>query len=48
MITLPQNAPIYRLIKKPDYDNADRTSLRMMTQDFYPIDSEGEIEYLNL
>ena len=34
--------------KEPDYDNADPASLQMMTQDYYPIDSEGEIEYLNL
>ena len=31
----------------PDYDDADPASLHM-TQDFYPIDSEGEIEYSNL
>ena len=34
--------------EEPDYDDADPASLHMMTQDFYPIDSEGEIEYLNL
>ena len=34
--------------KEPDYDNADPASSQMMTQDYYPIDSEGEIEYLNL
>ena len=34
--------------KKPDCDNADPASLQMMTQDYYPINSEGEIEYLNL
>ena len=33
---------------EPDYDDADPASLHMMTQDHYPIDSEGEIEYLNL
>ena len=31
-----------------DYNDADPASLHMMTQDHYPIDSEGEIEYLNL
>ena len=31
-----------------DYDNADPTSLQMMAQNYCPIDSEGEIEYLNL
>ena len=31
--------------EEPDYDNADPASLHMMTQDFYPIDSEGEMEY---
>ena len=31
-----------------DYDNVDPPSLQMMTQDYCPIDSEGEVEYLNL
>ena len=34
--------------EEPDYDNADLASLQMLMQDYYPIDSEGEIEYLNL
>ena len=34
--------------EEPDYDNADPASLQMMTQDYYPIDSEREVEYLNL
>ena len=34
--------------KEPDCDDVDPASLQMMTQDYYPIDSEGEIEYLNL
>ena len=34
--------------EEPDYDDADPASLHMMTQDFYPIDSESETEYLNL
>ena len=34
--------------EEPDYDNADPASLQMMTQDYYPIDSKGEAEYLNL
>ena len=34
--------------KEPDCDDADPASLQMMTQDYYPIDSEGEIEYLIL
>ena len=34
--------------KQPDCDDADAASLQMMTQDYYPINSEGEIEYLNL
>ena len=34
--------------EEPDCDNADPASLQMMTQDHYTIDSEGEIEYLNL
>ena len=39
------NTPTY---EEPDCDNADPASLQMMTQDYYPVDSEGEIEYLNL
>ena len=31
--------------EEPDCDGADPASLQMMTQDHYPIDSEGEIEY---
>ena len=34
--------------EEPDYDDADLASLQMMTQNYYPIDSEGEVEYLNL
>ena len=34
--------------EKPDYDDADSASLQMMTQDYYPNDSKGKVEYLNL
>ena len=34
--------------EEPDCDDADPASLQMMTPDHYPIDSEGEIKYLNL
>ena len=34
--------------EEPEYDDADPASLHFMTQDHYPTDSEGEIEYLNL
>ena len=34
--------------EEPEYDDADPASLLLMTQDHYHIDSEGEIEYLNL
>ena len=34
--------------EEPDYDDADLASLQMMTQNYYLIDSEGEVEYLNL
>ena len=34
--------------KEPDCDDTDAASLQMMTQDYYPINSEGEKEYLNL
>ena len=29
--------------EEPDYDDADPASLQMMTQSYYPNDSEGEI-----
>ena len=48
MITLHLNALIPPTDKEPDYDDADPTSLQMMTQNYCPIDSEGEVEYLNL
>ena len=34
--------------EEPDYDNADPASLQMITQNYCLIDSEGEVEYLNL
>ena len=34
--------------EEPDCNDVDSASLQMMTQYYYPIDSEGEIEYLNL
>ena len=34
--------------EEPDYDNADPASLQMMTPNYCPIDSEREVEYLNL
>ena len=34
--------------EEPDYDEADPASLQMLVQNYYPIDSEGEVEYLNL
>ena len=34
--------------KEPDYDDTDPASLQMFMQDYYPIDSEEEVEYLNL
>ena len=34
--------------KEPDYNDAGPESLQMLTQNYYPIDSEGEVEYLNL
>ena len=44
----PSECPNTPTDKEPDCDNADPASLQMMTPDYYPIDSEGEIEYLNL
>ena len=34
--------------EETDCEDADPASLQMMTQGHYPINSEGEIEYLNL
>ena len=34
--------------EEPDYDDADPASLQMLMQNYYPTDSEGEVEYLNL
>ena len=34
--------------EEPDYDDTDPASLQMLVQNYYPIDSEGEVEYLNL
>ena len=34
--------------EEPDYDIADPASLQMIIQSYCPIDSEGEVEYLNL
>ena len=34
--------------EETDCDNADPVSLQMMTHNHYPVDSKGEIEYLNL
>ena len=34
--------------EEPDCDDANPASLQMMTQGYYPTDSEGEVEYLNL
>ena len=48
MITLHQNASIPQLMKNQTMTMLDPASLQMMTQDYYPIDSEGEVEYLNL
>ena len=40
--------PNMSTVEEPEYDDADPASLQMLTQDYYPIHSEGEIEYLNL
>ena len=34
--------------EEPDYDDAGPASLQMLVQNYYPIDSEGEVKYLNL
>ena len=34
--------------EETDYDDTDPASLQMITQNYYPNDSEGEAEYLNM
>ena len=34
--------------EETDYEDVDPASLQMMTQNYSPVDSEGEEEYLNL
>ena len=34
--------------EETDYEDVDPASLQMMTQNYGPVDSEGEVEYLNL
>ena len=34
--------------EETDYEDADPASLQMMSQNYSPIDSEGEADYLNL
>ena len=34
--------------EEPDYEDIDPASLQMMAQNYGQIDSEGEVEYLNL
>ena len=34
--------------EETDYEDIDPASLQMMTQNYGPVDSEGEVEYLNL
>ena len=34
--------------EEQDYDDASPASLQMLAQNYYPINSEGEVEYLNL
>ena len=34
--------------KETDYEDVDPASLQMMTQNYGLVDSEGEVEYLNL
>ena len=40
--------PQYPTEEEPDYDDADPASLQMITQNYFPNDLEGEVEYLNL
>ena len=34
--------------EETDYEDIDPASLQMITQNYGPVDSEGEVEYLNL
>ena len=33
--------------EETDYEDADPASLQMMTQNYHPVDSEGEVESSN-
>ena len=48
MIISHLNALIPQLTRRRDYEDIDPASLQMMTQNYGPVDSEGEVEYLNL
>ena len=49
MITLHQKkCPNVLNDEEPGYDYAGPASLQMLAQNYYSIDSGGEVEYLNL
>ena len=48
MIILLLNGPNTPTDEETDYEDVDPASLQMMTQNYGPVDSEGEVEYLNL
>ena len=43
-----QNALIPQLMKGQTMKDADPASLQVMNQNYCTVDSEGEVEYLNL
>ena len=48
MITLHPKCHNIPTDEEPDYDDAGPATLQMITQNYCLIDSEGEVEYLNL
>ena len=42
------NAPNTPTDEETDYEDIDPSSLQMMIQNYGPVNSEGEVDYLNL
>ena len=48
MIISTSECPNTPTDEETDYEDIDPVSLQIMTQNYGPVDSEGEVEYLNL
>ena len=48
MIILCPKCPNTPTYKETDYEDVYPASLQMMTQNYGPVDSAGEVDYLNL